>query len=96
MWSYFPSSPGQANGPLWFIANVDTNTGIISRSYSPITLVFNQTQEVFFALQSSNPGWDQQQKNKLGAINLLMYGAFSDGTQYAQNIPFVSLFAKFG
>jgi hypothetical protein len=98
MWSYFPSSPGQANGPLWYLANVNTATGIISPTYSPITLTFNKTQEVFFALQSSNPGWDNQQKNKLGAINLLMYGTFVGPTtcEYAQNIPFVSLYAKFG
>jgi len=96
MWSYFPSSPGQANGPLWYLSNVNTTTGIISSSYSPITLAFNQTQEVFFARQTANPGWGVQQKNCLGAINLLMYGTFVGPTsyEYAQNIPFVSLYAK--
>jgi archaellum component FlaF (FlaF/FlaG flagellin family) len=96
MWSYFPSSPGQANGPLWFIANVNTTAGTISSTYSPITLPFNVTQEVFFAKQIES--WDNQQKNQLGAINLLMYGRFGTGPtayEYAQNIPFVSVNAKF-
>jgi archaellum component FlaF (FlaF/FlaG flagellin family) len=96
MWSYFPSSPGQANGPLWYISNVDLTAGTISPTYSPITLPFNVTTEVFFARQTNS--WDNQQKNQLGAINLLMYGKFGTGPaayEYAQNIPFVAVNAKF-
>lgn len=90
MWSYFPASPGQTNGPLWYVANVNPD-GTIEPVYSEITLGYEETKLFVFANQGGK--WDNQQKNTLGAINLLMYGRFGSGMEYAQNIPFVAIFA---
>jgi len=94
MWSYFPASPGQANGPIWYIANVQSD-GTVSSGYSPISLGWGQTRFLVFAHQTSGQSgdWAVQQKNSLGAINLIFYGNYSSGKKYAQNIPFAAIYA---
>lgn len=90
MWSYFPACPGHENGPFWHIANVNPD-GSINATYTPITLEWGESKLIVFAKQSG--GWKVQQRNSLGAINLLIYGTFESGMEYAQNIPFVSVYA---
>jgi hypothetical protein len=99
LWLYFPAVPGHTLGPVWYIVNeVD---GTIQSSYSPETINFADTKLLIFA--SSTPGSfdkndrieisDQQQKDTLGAVNLLLYGSIGS-RDYGQNVPFVSLYIE--
>ena len=99
LWLYFPAVPGHTLGPVWYIVN-EVN-GIIQSSYSPETIHFAETKLLIFA--SADHGSldkdsrieisDQQQKNTLGAINLLLYGSIGS-RDYGQNVPFVSLYVE--
>ena len=90
MWSYFPAVPGHTNGPFWYIANVNPD-GSIDATYSPISLAWGESKLFVFAKQDGS--WKSLQTNNLGAINLLLYGTFASGLEYAQNIPFVAIYA---
>ncbi|MDI6905747.1 MAG: hypothetical protein QMD13_09780 [Candidatus Bathyarchaeia archaeon] len=90
LWSIFPASPGQLNGPIWYIANVNPD-GSIDATYSPISLAWGESKLFVFAKQAGK--WFTQQQNTLGALNLLLYGTFQDESEYAQNIPFVAIYA---
>jgi len=97
IWLYFPAVPGHTLGPVWYI--VKEINGTIQSSYSSVSLEYGQTELVVFASEemgnfsssSKVKISDQQQKNSLGAVNLLLYGKIGD-RDYGQNIPFVSLY----
>jgi len=95
LWLYFPSVPGQAVGPVWFIVNVTPN-GTITTPYSPITMAYRETRLLVFATGTEG-GFSKvsinqpQQDDKLCAVNLLLHGK-TGSRDYGQNIPFVSLY----
>lgn len=95
LWLYFPSVPGQAVGPTWFIVNVAPD-GTIITPYSQITVAYRETKLLVFAtgveggfgkVSISQP----QQNDKLCAVNLLLHGIIGS-RDYGQNIPFVSIY----
>jgi hypothetical protein len=95
IWVYFPSVPGQAVGPTWYIVNVAPD-GTILAEYSEISLIYGEQKLLVFA--SGQPGSfsrnrisQPQQKNTLSAVNILLYGDIGS-KDYGQNIPFVSIF----
>jgi hypothetical protein len=97
IWLYFPAVPGHTLGPVWYIVN--EVGGTIQPSYSPETIHFAETKLLIFASEAHGSFGgdsrveisDQQQKNTLGAINLLLYGSIGS-RDYGQNVPFVSLY----
>ena len=99
LWLYFPTVPGQALGPVWYI--VDEVDGTIQSSYSPQTIYFAETILLVFASEDhgSFAGAsrvkikDSNQKDALGAVNLLLYGSIGS-RDYGQNVPFVSLYVE--
>jgi hypothetical protein len=97
IWLYFPLVPGTKL--VWYIVNVGSD-GTIAPSYSRIPVAYRETKMLVFA--SSVPGsFSSSSKvsispsgslqNNPCAVNLLLLGTI--GTRdYAQNIPFVSLY----
>jgi len=93
VWIYFPQSPGQNR--LWYIVNVDSN-GNVASSYSPVTIGYRETKLIFFASSavgsfSSSSRVSILRSDDTCALNLLLLGTIG-ARDYAQNIPFVSLY----
>jgi len=101
VWLYFPAVPGAGTTPgnefVWYIVN-EIN-GTIQASYSEISIKYGETKLIVFAsgeagsFSSSSKVRikDNQVKNKLCAVNLMLHGRLGD-RDYGQNIPFVSLY----
>jgi len=93
VWIYFPQAPGQNR--LWYIVNVDSN-GNIASSYSSVSIAYRETKLIIFASGkagsfSSSDRVSILRSDDACALNLLLLGTM--GTRdYAQNIPFVSLY----
>ena len=92
--SIFPTSAQQVRGSYWYIVNVD-GQGMISSSYSNVTLRYNVPTAVYFASANSikssvvfypsSPSY-----SGTSPINLALIGS-KGGQPFGQNIPFVSV-----
>ncbi|MCL5876522.1 MAG: hypothetical protein M1540_01760 [Candidatus Bathyarchaeota archaeon] len=95
--SIFPTTAQQVRGSYWYIVNVDAQ-GLISNSFSNITLRYNVPTAVYFAsataikgtalFSSSSPGY-----SGTSPINLALIGS-KDGQPFGQNVPFVSVYVS--
>jgi hypothetical protein len=89
-----PGRPSVSEG-VWFVVNVNSN-GIISQTYTNITINYGETKMLVFASQN-DLGLGAFAKVKTPnvvdsvATFLLLHGTIGSSA-YAQNIPFVSLF----
>jgi len=97
LWLYFPAVPGVPPF-VWYV--VSESNGIISSSYSEISVPYGESKLVVFAsakagsFSSSSKvqiAHGQLKGEDLGAVNLLLHGKLGS-RDYAQNIPFVSLY----
>ncbi len=92
--SIFPTTIQQVRGSYWYIVNVDSD-GVISNTYTNITLHYNVPTAVYFA--SANPikgstdfASSSPQFTGTSPINLALIGS-KGGDPFGQNIPFVSV-----
>jgi hypothetical protein len=95
VWIYFPQSPGQNR--LWYIVNVDSN-GNVASSYSLVSIAFRETKLLVFASGKSGSFSSSDRiyilrSDDSCALNLLLLGTIG-AKDYAQNIPFVSLYVN--
>jgi len=95
VWIYFPQAPGQNR--LWYIVNVDSN-GNVASSYSPVSITYRETKMIIFASSavgsfSSSSRVSILRSDDSCALNLLLLGTIG-ARDYAQNIPFVSLYVQ--
>lgn len=92
--SIFPETNQQVRASYWYIVNVN-DQGVISTTYTNVTLRYNVPTAVYFAsakaikgsivFASSNPGY-----SGTSPINLALIGS-KGGQPFGQNIPFVSI-----
>jgi len=93
LWIYFPQASGQTR--LWYVVNVDPN-GNIASSYSPIPIEYMETKLIVFASSAAGSFSSGSRvlilrSDDTCALNLLLLGTIGP-RDYAQNIPFVSLY----
>lgn len=89
-----PGRPGVSEG-AWFIVNVNVD-GTINGTYSPISIKYGETKMLVFASKNDlgSGSFDNLKTPNVEttvATFLLLHGTIGS-TNYAQNIPFVSLF----
>jgi len=92
--SIFPTTPQQVRGTYWYIVNVD-DTGVISSTYTNVTLPFNVPTAVYFAsnhaIEPRSPFIGSKPLfTGTAPVNLALIGTIGD-SPFGQNIPFVSI-----
>ena len=81
---------GTVKGSTWTIMNV-TNNKIVSYSPSEIMLPYNETPvpvAIYFGITSCK---DWLNNPTTIALNILLYGKYSDNADFGQNLPFVAI-----
>lgn len=95
MWTLFPVTEQQPRGATWYLIQVDEATGLISSSFTNVTLSFGVQTKLYFAsrgdiLVDGFEPWKTSYR-RTAPVNLALVGRLGD-TYYGQNIPFVSIY----
>jgi len=95
LFSMFPTTEQQIRAAFWYIVNVN-GSGVISSTYTPVTLSFGVETRLYFASYKIITGGDlfspsKASFTKTAPVNLALIGTIG-GSPYGQNIPFVSIY----